>query len=204
MALLLCALAAAPAAAQSDSSTLRVREAAAALVRGNVDQAITIYGEVLEDKSLPNDRRATILNDRGVAFSRRQQQKEAIEDFNRAIQLYPEYAAVYNNRGNVLARLGKRPEGVACYRQAIQLMPNYADAYANLGSVLMDLGEADEAEASMRRAVELQPGASNFCTRLFNELCSGFIAQTRSFNLFTIAFAECWIIFSEFSTLSAC
>ena len=84
MALLLCALAAAPAAAQSDSSTLRVREAAAALVRGNVDQAITIYGEVLEDKSLPNDRRATILNDRGVAFSRRQQQKEAIDDFNRS------------------------------------------------------------------------------------------------------------------------
>src|SRR5437879_827912 len=102
MALLLCALAASPAAAQGDTSLLRVREAAAALVRGNVDQAITIYTEALEDKSLPNDRRATILNDRGVAYSRRQQQKEAIEDFNRAIQLYPEFAAVYNNRGNVL------------------------------------------------------------------------------------------------------
>ena len=92
MALLLCGLCRPrPASGQSDSSLLRVREAAAALVRGNVDQAITIYTEALEDKSLPNDRRATILNDRGVAYSRRQQQKEAIEDFNRAIQLYPEY-----------------------------------------------------------------------------------------------------------------
>src|SRR4030081_2967157 len=54
MALLLCALAASPASAQGESSLLRVREAAAALVRGNVDQAITIYTEALEDKSLPN------------------------------------------------------------------------------------------------------------------------------------------------------
>ena len=137
MALLLCALAAAPAAAQSDSSTLRVREAAAALVRGNVDQAITIYGEVLEDKSLPNDRRATILNDRGVAFSRRQQQKEAIEDFNRAIQLYPEYAAVYNNRGNVLLGLGAVREAVKDFDRALLLAPGYAAAYSNRAGAYM-------------------------------------------------------------------
>ena len=70
-------------------TTLKLREAAAALQRGNVDQAITLYDQVLEDKSLPNDRRATILNDRGVAYSRRQQHKEAIEDFNRAIAALP-------------------------------------------------------------------------------------------------------------------
>ena len=68
-ALLVLVLGVLPAAAQSESSSLRTREAAAALVRGSVEQAITLYTEALEDKSLPNDRRATILNDRGVAYS---------------------------------------------------------------------------------------------------------------------------------------
>src|SRR5262249_1593055 len=126
MALLLWALAARPGAGQGDATLLGVREAAAALVRGNVDQAITTYSEVLEDKSLPTDRRATILNDRGVAYSRRQQQKEALDDFNKAIQLYPEYAAVYNNRGNVLLGLGAVREAMKDFARALLLAPGYA------------------------------------------------------------------------------
>jgi tetratricopeptide (TPR) repeat protein len=157
MALFLCALAAMPAWAQSDSSLLRVREAAAALVRGNVDQAITIYTEGLEDKSLPNDRRATILNDRGVAYSRRQQQKEAIEDFNRAIQLYPEYAAVYNNRGNVLLGLGAVREAVKDFDRALLLAPGYAAAYSNRAGAYMKLGQVERAIADYSKAVELTP-----------------------------------------------
>ena len=92
----------APASAADDQSTLRAREAGAALARANVDQAIALYTEALADKALPNERRAIIMTDRGVAHARRQSPKDAIDDFNRAIQLYPEYAAVYNNRGNVL------------------------------------------------------------------------------------------------------
>ena len=120
-ALLLLPLGASGAAAQVESSaagqsgtsqpSTRLRDAGAALQRGNADQAITLYNEALDDKALPNDRRATILNDRGVAYSRRQQYKEAIDDFNRAIQLYPEYAAVYNNRGNVLLGPRRRARG---------------------------------------------------------------------------------------------
>ena len=90
-----------PVAAQ-DQVTQRAREAGAALARGSTDQAIALYTEALADKTLPNERRATILTDRGVAYWRANNTKEALEDFNRAVQLYPEYAAVYNNRGNVL------------------------------------------------------------------------------------------------------
>ena len=160
MALLGCVLAASPASAQStqsDSSLLRVREAAAALVRGNVDQAITIYTEALEDKSLPNDRRATILNDRGVANSRRQQPKEAIEDFNWAIQLYPEYAAVYNNRGNVLLGLGAVREAVKDFDRALLLAPGYAAAYSNRAGAYMKLGQTERAIVDYSKAVELTP-----------------------------------------------
>ena len=93
------ALAMAPASAQEAAS---VRDAGAALARGNFDQAVALYSQALQDKTLPNDRRAILLSDRGVAYARLQNPREAIEDFNRAIQLFPEYAAIYNNRGNLL------------------------------------------------------------------------------------------------------
>jgi hypothetical protein len=44
-ALVILALTAGTAGAQSESALLRVREGGAALVRGNIDQAITIYTE---------------------------------------------------------------------------------------------------------------------------------------------------------------
>ena len=90
VALFLALSAGLPAWAQGDAGALRVREAAGAIVRGNLDQAIALYNEALDDKSLPNDRRATILNDRGVAFARRQRghcQLDRLDcDFNNQCQ----------------------------------------------------------------------------------------------------------------------
>ena len=158
-ALALVSLAGQPAAAQSESSSLRVREAASALVRGNIDQAITLYNEALEDKALPNDRRATILNDRGVAFARRQQHKDAIDDFNRAIQLYPEYAAVYNNRGSLLLGLGVVREAVKDFDRAIVLAPGYAAA--TCGCAAKETGTLRRAQAqdAVRSPFRLQLGS---------------------------------------------
>ena len=104
----------APAASQStrEEPASKSREAALALVRGNLDQAIALFGEALDDRTLPNDRRATLYNDRGVAYARRGLHREAIEDYNRAIQLYPEFAAVYNNRGNLLLGLDATREAI--------------------------------------------------------------------------------------------
>src|SRR5262245_16642829 len=106
LSLILAAVAVATVAADDAATLLKAREAGAALARGNFDQAIALYTEALQDKTLPNDRRAMLLADRGVAYARRQSPRDAIEDFNRAIQLFPEHAAIYNNRGTVLLGIG--------------------------------------------------------------------------------------------------
>ena len=154
----LAACAGPPAAAQVESvTTLKLREAAAVLQRGNVEQALALYDQVLQDKTLPNDRRAIILNDRGVAYARRQQPKEAIEDFNRAIALYPEYAALYNNRGNVLLGLGAVREAQRDFDRALLLAPGYAAAFSNRAGALMRLGDIDQAIADYGKAIALAP-----------------------------------------------
>lgn len=147
----------APASAADDQSTLRAREAGAALARANVEQAITLYTEALADKTLPNERRAIILTDRGVAHARRPSPKDAIEDFNRAIQLYPEYAAVYNNRGNVLLGVGAVREAMKDFDRALVLAPGYAAAFSNRAGAQMRLGQLTPAVADYTKAIALVP-----------------------------------------------
>lgn len=140
-----------------DQSTLRAREAGAAMARANIDQAIALYTEALADKTLPNERRAIILTDRGVAHARRQSPKDAIDDFNRAIQLYPEYAAVYNNRGNVLLGVGAVREAMKDFDRALVLAPGYAAAFSNRAGGHMRLGQTDTAVADYTKAIALVP-----------------------------------------------
>jgi tetratricopeptide (TPR) repeat protein len=145
-----------PVAAQ-DQVTQRAREAGAALARGSTDQAIVLYTDALADKNLPNERRAVLLTDRGVAYWRANNTKEALEDFNRAVQLYPEYAAVYNNRGNVLLAIGAVREAMKDFDRALVLAPGYAAAFTNRASGYMKLGQIDLAIADYTKAIALVP-----------------------------------------------
>ncbi|MFM2423074.1 MAG: hypothetical protein RL291_1604, partial [Pseudomonadota bacterium] len=121
----------ASAQAQEGQGQQRAQEAAAQLQRGNVEQAIQMLTEALGDRTMANDRRALVHNDRGIAQWRLGNTRAAIDDFNRAIQLYPEYAVTYNNRGNVLLALNQPREAVKDFDRALVLAPSYAAALTN-------------------------------------------------------------------------
>lgn len=147
---------AAPNAASPESA----RKGGAALVRGDTGQAITHYTTALGDTSLPNDRRAMILNDRAVAYARVGKTKEALEDFNSALQLFPEYAALYNNRGNLLLALGVVPESLKDFDRALVLAPGYAAAYNNRAGARMRTGEVGGAIRDYTHAIRLLPSSA--------------------------------------------
>lgn len=146
-----------PAGAAGEAASLKAQEAAAAMVRGNTAQALVLYTEALADTTLANDRRATILNDRGVAHIRLGQTKLAFDDFNQAVQLFPEYAAVYNNRGNLLLALGVVKEAVKDFDRALVLAPGYASAYNNRAGAQLQLGDYASALRDYTKAVQLMP-----------------------------------------------
>lgn len=150
-------LLAVPAWAAVDQSLLKGQEAGSALLRGDFDKAIELYDEALSDTTLPAVRLATLYNDRGVAQWRRQKLELAIEDFNKAAKLYPDYAPIYNNRGNVYLALGKIKEAIADFTKAISLAPAYGAAYNNRGNAYLITGDHEAAEADFRKAVQLMP-----------------------------------------------
>ncbi|MCH9808428.1 MAG: tetratricopeptide repeat protein [Alphaproteobacteria bacterium] len=147
-------------AARGEATSLHVRNGALALQRGKSPEAVQHYTTALDDRSLPDDRRATILNDRGVAYVRLGKTREAIDDFNKAVELFPEYAATYNNRGNLLLALGLIDEATKDFDRAIALAPGYAAAYNNRAGALMQKGSPERAIRDFTQAVTLLPAAA--------------------------------------------
>lgn len=161
---LCCALAiaatlAAVAPARSEVSELRARDAALALSRGDSSAAVEHYTALLNGEGIPDDRRATLLNDRAVAYVRLGKTTEAFADYNKAVALFPEYAAVYNNRGNLLMALGLHEEALKDFDRAIALAPGYAAAYNNRAGARARLGHADEAIRDYTRAIKMLPSS---------------------------------------------
>lgn len=132
-------------------------EGAGALVRGEAQAAVLNYTEALKDTALPNDRRAALLNDRGVANIKLGQTRQAFDDFNLAAQLFPEFPAVYNNRGNLLLSLGLAKEAIKDFDRSLVLAPGYAAAYNNRAGAYMRLGQTEDAISDYTRSVKLLP-----------------------------------------------
>ncbi|MGH6907325.1 MAG: tetratricopeptide repeat protein [Aestuariivirga sp.] len=65
-------------------------------------------------------------NNRGNAYSNKNEYDLAIADYDKAIALNPEYAEAYNNRGNAYYRKGKYDRAIADYDKAIALNPEDA------------------------------------------------------------------------------
>jgi tetratricopeptide (TPR) repeat protein len=143
--------------AGDDKTLLRAREGAAALMRGDYERAIASYDEALSALEIADFVEASIYSDRGIAKWRMKRTKEAVEDFNKSIQLSPENAIVYNNRGLAVMDLGHPEEAVKDFDRAIALSANYGAAYNNRGNAYALLGQYQAAFHDFRRAVELMP-----------------------------------------------
>lgn len=83
--------------------------------------------------------------------------QEALANFNRAIEIDPNYANAYNNRGATQGKLGNHEEAIADFSRAIELDPELAEAYYGRGVELVELGSHGEAIADFNRAIELNP-----------------------------------------------
>jgi tetratricopeptide (TPR) repeat protein/glycosyltransferase involved in cell wall biosynthesis len=84
----------------------------------------------------------------------------AIECYERAIAIEPNYAAAHSNLGVVKQHTGLLAEAIAHYRQALEIDPNLAETASNLGSALADAGQTTEAIAQYDRALSLNPNCA--------------------------------------------
>ncbi len=93
----------------------------------------------------------------GDMHFRQGQYAEAIEDYNKAIELDPNYTPGYNNRGLAKTNLEQYQEAIKDFDSAIQRDPNYVAAYFNRAIAKARLGQLTEAIEDFTKAIELDP-----------------------------------------------
>ena len=121
--------------------------------QGNNEGAIEYYNRAIKLK--PDF--AEAYNNRGIAYSDKDDFGQAIKDYNEAIKLKPDFVEAYYNRGNAYSNKGDFDQAIQDYNKAIELNPNDAEAYYNRGIDYDNKDELDQAIQDYSKAIELKP-----------------------------------------------
>ncbi|MCE2906496.1 MAG: tetratricopeptide repeat protein, partial [Anabaena sp. CoA2_C59] len=98
---------------------------------------------------------ADSYNDSGVARYNLGDKQGAINYYNQALKVNPNYALAYNNRGNARYDLGDKQGAIDDYNQALNIDPNYALAYNGRGNARYDLGDKQGAIDDYNQALNI-------------------------------------------------
>ena len=108
----------------------------------------------------------------GVAYTHWKKFRKALEAFERAIEINPNYADAHNNKGNTFKEKGEYDLAIKSYGRALYLNPEYIDAITNLGIIYDITNDFSKAELYFKQALALNPGNTsvlyNFANCLFN------------------------------------
>ena len=119
-----------------------------------INSAVTLYssGQIQKAldlvKSLINDnsKEAILHNIAGACYSSLGQLTDAIDSFNEAIKIKPDYADAFFNIGNAFKDQNKFDNAIEAYKKSILIKPAYASAYLNMGVIFKDLGKLEKSK----------------------------------------------------------
>jgi len=83
--------------------------------------------------------------------------REAIQEYEKATALCPQFADLQVKLGTLLREINDLPAARAHYEAALQAKPNYVPARLQLGVTLLALGEATAAEEHWREVIKVEP-----------------------------------------------
>ena len=155
--LLICASLALAGAARADAGDDAATCSALLINGGDIDQAIILCTRALNARSLPNEQLALVFYNRGWAYNTKGDHAQAIADYDRALQIRPNYARAYLARGYSHVRRGSLLEAVADYSSALEITPEDFEARFNRGFVYEQLGDLERARADYRKAQAIRP-----------------------------------------------
>jgi tetratricopeptide (TPR) repeat protein/S1-C subfamily serine protease len=112
--------------------------------------AIKIYDEMIREQP-----EAYSYSNRGYDKLNLGDKQGAINDFDRAIKLNPNYSIAYSNRGNAKSKIGDKQGAINDFNQAIKINPNIVLFYNNRGLAKSDLGDKQGAIDDFDQAIKI-------------------------------------------------
>jgi tetratricopeptide (TPR) repeat protein len=106
----------------------------------------------------------------GSLMSARGNANEAIADFRKALELWPDQSKDHNNLGKALVQKGRMAEAMDEFQTALRISPNDPDAESNMGAALLQQGDTGGAISHLRQAIEKFPRHAQAHINLGNAL----------------------------------
>jgi tetratricopeptide (TPR) repeat protein len=119
----------------------------------------THYDRAVEwiSRAIRCDPKPLYLTSLGAALLAQARYEEALQVFDKAVQLKPDDAELWNNLGSTL-RDAKRPaDAILTFQQVLRLDPGHWDAACQAGLLLLELGRYEEALSYLDLCEKLQP-----------------------------------------------
>lgn len=80
-------------------------------------------------------------------------EEEILADFDKGIEVEPDYATIYHNKGWFLNKIGQHSEAITYFELTLALEPKRAVTYENLADAYLHLGNIEEAVRSFQQAL---------------------------------------------------
>ena len=109
------------------------------------------------------------LFERGQSAHARGEFEKALEFYEQAIKVRPEFPEAEFQRGNALVSLSRFDEADAAFRRAISLKKNWSLPYSALGALLMRRDKDQEAATVFQQALTVDP-QDNVALRMLSEI----------------------------------
>jgi len=144
---------------------------------GNQQAALEDFGKTIEiymakatkqygrREDIPENKRkkyASAYGNRGIVYKNMGQYQRAIQDYNRALDLYPRYPRTLYNRAIAYQRLGEFELALADLNKAIELDQLLPEIYDARGVSYWNLGKYDLAIRNFEEAVSRNPDEPSF------------------------------------------
>ena len=100
---------------------------------------------------------AKLWNNRGTALANLGKHQQAIECFDKAIEINPNDVNIWNSKGTAFHYLSKYQQAIECFDKAIEINPNDADAWSAKGHSLNNLKKYQQAIEYFDKAIEINP-----------------------------------------------
>ena len=111
-----------------------------------------VNSKAIESRSISADH-----YNRGLVKANSRDFNGAITDYNKAIELNPNYAEAYKGRGWAHHGLKQYVAAIKDYSKAIELKPDFALAYNNRGLAKANSRDFNRAITDYNKAIELKP-----------------------------------------------
>ncbi len=105
--------------------------------------------------------KATLTLRLGTIYDDMKKSEMAIEQYNKASELDPDFSWPYYYLGNLYSKTGKFKLAERAYKRSIKLDSGYAYTYNNLGNLYSKMGEHRSAVDVYKEALKLDPDYAN-------------------------------------------